>query len=188
MKVLIMFSGGIDSAYLVERAIHAGHEVVIHHVSLRNKFNRWQLELEAVNNLLHLWRDRGYKFKYSTSIIDNTELPMTQDAYYTSSLASVICSKDLTIDDAWLGFLVHEDYNIEYYERVFNAGISKMPSHSYQGTSKARLAYPLITFSKLDVVNSISGTALALTWSCRTPDSGEPCGNCSTCNALKKLK
>ena len=68
---LVLFSGGIDStAILLWMLDNTDDEIEVHHIILKNKQNRYELEIQACDKIIEWMKKNKRPFKYTESIID----------------------------------------------------------------------------------------------------------------------
>lgn len=97
-KLLVMFSGGIDSAGALYRGLteYKDLKVYAHHINLINSENRDKAEKASCDKIVSTLRKVGFKFEYSESTI-NLDLPVW-DAYIVWFTAGLIVQTHLDIN------------------------------------------------------------------------------------------
>ena len=76
---LVLFSGGIDSkAALLWMLDNTDDNIEVHHIILKDRSNRWELELEACDKIFKWMTKNKRSFEYTESIIGSAKLvPLT---------------------------------------------------------------------------------------------------------------
>jgi len=181
--ILVLCSGGLDSTYMAMDALLSGNNVQLHHVSIKNSCNRWTQELSSFEAIVEQFQLMGFDPKVTTSAFDGLQLPVTSDTLHYLDAAPTILAADRSITEVQVGFIETEATYIEYYAKLWKL-LRRIPRRE---PSKARLEFPLLETAKGEILRKIHPKLKPLTWSCRTPFDGEPCGKCTTCNILKLL-
>ncbi len=200
--VLLMFSGGVDSTYLLHYYLtKTDIPLHVHHISLRYpQFDRWKTEDPAVERILSYCRDNYRGFDYSASRFD---MPPFRLVGRDSDLHLLVASKigpNLPGDKITLA-LGHclEDY--ESPETQARARLQLLPnlwkalidSAEEKGKLNTVISRPLIDqkIPKEEIFKMLPASLLKLCWSCRMPDFyndvGYPCGLCHTCKKNEKI-
>jgi len=181
MTVMVNFSGGIDSTLVALKALQTDHNIILHHVILKNKMNRWRPELKAVQRLLSLF-EQDYSFEYIETTLDTNNINMTYDSLYTTQMASAICFSRQhfkAIHEVWMGF--NKDDNLAFfdYQRVLEAPFNNPP----------KLIMPLKNKTKKEIIKELPDKYLQECFWCRTPNkNGTPCCNCHACRLYQRSK
>ena len=89
--ILLMFSGGIDSTYLLYHYLRdTSHPVHVHHISFRYPhIQRWRAEDPAAEKIAAWFKENLRSFEYSTSGFD-LDFPLVG---YDSDLQLLVASK-----------------------------------------------------------------------------------------------
>jgi len=172
-----MFSGGLDSTYLAWSLLKEGYQVVLYHVVLKNKLNRWEEEHKAMLSILSEFK-KEFDLKYVEVTLDVSDLEMTYDSDYYIPLGATYC-KTYNVKEMHIGF-ISEDRDVmqkDYYERV-----ELLSAH------KAKLILPLLQTTKKEIYEKLPEKYKRLTFSCRSPMNGRPCERCVPCKAISKIK
>lgn len=193
-KVLIPWSGGMDSTYLVYKAIMAGCEVTTAYYEIENNSIKVKAELKARNEMMDYFRtlasehgtryyDRGTIFKMNTGggfnispigVFSQTPLWVLASAYYAADYDCVA-----------MGF-VQGDETISWqkeYIHLFDA--YKKIRRDFTEPSKVKLIFP-ISRTKKDAIHYLLPIELKYkTWTCEDPINIEnslyECGCCLPC-------
>ncbi len=194
--ILLMFSGGVDSTYLLHHYLaHTDHPLHVHHISLRYPhLQRWRMEDPAVRSILGYCRERYRDFDYSESRFDLDAFNLIG---WDSDLQLLVASKvgpNLPGDGVTvaLGQCLGDLESPEVQERFRRQTMSKLWLALRESVLKGEklnpdLARPLIDLglTKADIFQKMPADLLRLCWSCRKPDFagevGSPCGYCQAC-------
>lgn len=193
MKVIVLFSGGIDSRLLVERAHRSGQLDAVYWVNYNQP--NCVLERKAVDD----WaKPRGVEVLWS-------HVPLLGDmrADYGAPGPRIVPHRNLVLlgcalnaasvrgaDQVWLGATKDDDESYvdcraSYHMRL-NAllhapeRLGRTDGVKYSGPV---VDYPLEYMPKVAVVRELVelGVDLGETWSCYTPARGRACGTCDAC-------
>ena len=197
---IIMFSGGLDSAALLYKVLlesSMDKQVVAHHINFINRENRHIVEKHACDTIVEYLKETIRPFEYTESTF---EFPYTRHIGWD------------IITAMYVGGLVSKNYSGPNNEVMLCIGDNKDDFGAYQWKSPIAqsigllsalespmqpvqhlptIVQPIVHLSKEDLINMIPQKLFELTWSCRRPKLTNQvfveCGQCSTCNDLKKL-
>lgn len=187
---LILFSGGLDSTYLLFEALETT-DVDILYVKGPQGDNKITCELNARENILEwLAQNRPFKVR-NKDIIDISQATVTQDGKYRQILPWFFGA--LTIADSYK----HSSVQIAYIssDGSSNHATTIGWAWDYLGSStknkKVDLAFPLIDVSKQDIMKRMPYELYKKIWVCEIPEKIENdveptvvwkhCGTCETC-------
>jgi hypothetical protein len=200
-NVLLMFSGGLDSAGALWNLLQdKANKLHIHHLHLLNMENRAEAEKCSVKNILD-YVGKNYDFKYSEShheyptysylgvknnmLVRNKSFMFDSDLY--NFIAGTICISLPSIKKVAIGRTKSDD----------NYGVER---RSIRGTRLLHLfaptvekIYPVGHLTKDEIYNMLPAELRNMSWSCRTPinidkNTFKECGECKTCLELNKIK
>lgn len=196
---LVMFSGGVDSTYLLWKLLtETDHHIHAHHISLRTVAeNRWEMEGISTTNLwLEMLEIRH--FDVSSTVIDFDTLPYTgwdSDAqlYIGARVAAAIEADDVTLT---LGITSNDAKRSVIVDRVNRnvlhnlwAALLDSIDEEQRVRINPKIDLPIKDMSKQDIVRALPENLRQLTWSCRLPVKVEgmtvPCGICLPCQVLQ---
>lgn len=181
MDTLLNFSGGIDSTLCLYNYLRDNpHKtLLINHVNLKNHEGRQDVENAAVHKILKKIQEMGYKnFRYIESSFDYGSIGwIVKDheliAFFSGTIFRAPKYKDLkNIIVPFIKMEMHTPGREVIYRRVFEA---LNPDREYN------MIFPLIDMTKEEIIKATPKELLELTWYCRTPKEGKPCGKCITC-------
>jgi len=194
-KLLVMFSGGIDSTGALYKALkeYKHLKVYAHHVHLINSKNRYKPEALACKNICNYLRDNGFEFEYDESTVDLSIRYFDPDILF--SIAGLIVRSDKLIKyittgcvSTDVGVMAEPDY-MGRLEKVFSEIVS------FDGEDRKVENLRVVKhMTKREVWESMPPDLRNLTWSCRLPieKNGNffPCSKsqCNPCKLLNKLK
>ncbi len=195
-----MFSGGVDSTYLLWKLLtETDHHIRAHHISMRTAAeNRWQMEGISTTNLWHKLLEIR-PFDVSSSVLDLDTLPYTgwdSDAqlYIGARIAAAMTDMDkVTLT---LGITANDAKRTVIMDRakrnvLQNLWIALRESidDEQRGRIDPKIDLPIKDMSKRDIVRALPENLRLLTWSCRLPVKVEgmtvPCGTCLPCLVLQ---
>lgn len=181
-KVLIMFSGGMDSTAVLYKYLSEGWQVHAHHLILINKENRWQQELNACKDIVsHL--KQQHDFEYTESSIDytcmNPRFPFDMDLY--KFWAGMICLTDKNITHVAYG--ATKDDTLPQVVCNRNDQIFDIVTRKNVISVK-----PFENATKKEIFETLPESLRTKFWSCRRPkQNNAPCYKCKTCIILKEF-
>lgn len=186
-KVLVMFSGGLDSTAVLWRCINSGEGLHVHHLYLVNRENRASAEDRAVREIVAYMKGvREFGFSESYHEYPCYSGGFLWDSDIFSFMAGGICLGMGSIREVAIGMTASDmeggiSRRIERANRIFDAF----------GT-RAKKVYPLAEMTKRQVWDELPENIRNMTWSCRTPiyegEGIKRCGRCRTCSELEAIK
>lgn len=193
-RVLLMWSGGLDSVALLANLLAAtDHEIHAHHIVLDNGEQRAGAESRAVAEVLAWCREHLRPFDDSESGHTfpaggggggwDTTLTMFTAARVTRSL------RQWGVDVVVTGHIRTGFRELAEGESVFHATMqSRRRRHPDWIRPLARLAAPTQPERKADIASSVPEELEALSWWCRRPvvasEGWNTCGGCHACTAM----
>lgn len=200
--ILLMFSGGVDSTYLLYHYLtETVNPIHVHHISLRYpQFQRWKMEDPAAQKILAYCVKNCRNFDYSESRFDLEPMRLVGLDQDLQLLVAAKIGPNLPGERVTLA-LGHcaDDYDTpEARERVRlgimdNLWLALRKSCSEGEKLSPERAKPLIdiNLTKKDIIERMPPELLRLCWSCRCPDFvgevGLPCGCCQTCIKIEGI-
>jgi len=185
-KILLMFSGGLDSTGVFWKLIQEKEELHVHHLYLVNKENRAKAEDKAVKDIINYMK-KIRNFSYSESY---HEYPCYNGSFLWDSdifsfMAGGICLNLKSIEKVAIG-MTKSDMNGRLSNRI------KRANKIFEAFgSKAQKAYPLSNMTKKEIFEMLPEDLRNLSWSCRTPiyenDDIKKCGKCKTCKEINLI-
>jgi len=215
MTIVVMFSGGIDSTYLLwQYLLKKEADIHVHHIGLKNdKGNRWKSENRAVSRILDYMRKNvSADFDFSTSVLDFTmpyrgiadlnavtfmgfhvaeSLSGSADPISSDNLPPDIKNR-LNKDDVYMAAGYHLDYAGQDWLACTYPSVKKLESlwNHLKDNSKSLvrdMIYPLKSMTKQETVLGLPKEIRSLTSYCRSPDENyNACGRCHTCKQVEE--
>lgn len=188
-KILVMFSGGQDSAWILDKILtsheYKEYDVEAHHINIRNVERRAVAESVAVENI-YKYMDAHYR-TFDKSFSDITTPARNRQFMFDSDvinyMAGYLCSVDPTIKIVAMGVNKTDlEENTQRFER------SNKIFETF--TTNVQKIFPAAETYKEDIFKTLNKELLDLTWSCRTPVYSETdiqsCGKCKSCKQIKE--
>lgn len=193
-RVLVNFSGGVDSAYGLYLCLKAGCDVLAHHIRLSNHEGRQDVEQEACQQILSWLKSQRLpgKLTYVETAFDYGDLEwIVLDIWVWSLYTGIILSNPKHRDRHVALTSVHLD--------------SPNGPNSNSLKEKRRIAivtstcgfnppvfYPIAHLTKADAARACPLELLKLCWWCRYPRNGKTCRTwrptvCHTCKRLEPV-
>jgi 7-cyano-7-deazaguanine synthase in queuosine biosynthesis len=178
---VVLFSGGLDSTYMSLKLFEesAPNSIILLHIILKNKWNRWEPELQASHKI----RDKlklKYKFKYIEIEINLGGLSPRDSLIWMQN--ATIISKVYPIDYIYVGYIKEDNLRSFNYQEIVSGAFN----NSF-GLDSPKVLMPIKNISKKEIINYLenNGYIDSCFW-CRTPHNGLACGTCKTCKLYKK--
>jgi len=202
--VLVMLSGGLDSTAMLYRMLSETHKHERLHV-LFLELAGWEsgtkgvAERQAVQNILS-YLQRDFKFDKSIDFHFYNSFALDQMLYYTAAALTAKSMKNVhsvaigrTKED--VGFFnktIERRSVIETAENIFHNIVKGSSVMSFTKGKKDRnieLIFPVEDFTKKELFYLLPPPLKNSFCSCRKPDINfQPCGKCSKCKSIEKLK
>lgn len=182
MSVLIPWSGGIDSTYLLYSKLRDGIDVRTFYVRVGNNVVKTRHELRArrrlartikVMNLPGKWLSDSWRF--NSSLVDGAALIHGPQTLIWLLHAAMNLKED--VQTVSIAFSVGD--GAVYYTRDAEAVWG-----AYGGffSGNAKLEFPLLKWLRTDIVRRLPVDLLKDVWYCENPSPSEkPCGKCDKC-------
>ncbi len=206
--VVLLLSGGLDSATCLAMASNAGAEVLALTIDYNQRHRR---ELEAADALASHYRVarhirlpldlRGFGGSALTADIDVpkggvepgipvTYVPARNTIFLSVALgwAEAMGGADLLIGVNALDYSGYPDCRPEFIAS-FEAMANLATKAGVEGTARYRVHTPLLALSKAGIVQAAAAEVLdiGMTWSCYDPTvDGKHCGRCDSCRLRQK--
>jgi 7-cyano-7-deazaguanine synthase in queuosine biosynthesis len=209
-RVLLSFSAGIDSTYLMWKNLEEGNIVTPIYLYLHNIENKSNIESNQIDKLLDLFkinypnqvddllttnltigRDKSHNFAPRRRSIHMPIWILTllyaQDTEKHDEIQMGIIKNDDIIPDIIPPEDIHENGYVSYLTHMVNIYESYAPV-CYD---LVPLIFPLVDVAKVDIIAMLPDEYFNLTVSCENPiddDIVKYCGKCSPCKRLLTLK
>jgi 7-cyano-7-deazaguanine synthase in queuosine biosynthesis len=188
-RVLIPWSGGMDSTYLIQLYSELGYDVYAGYIEVTNNLHKPAMEKRAIKKLRPLM-DK-YRFCYngvmSTITVDRAdgELGLGQPLLWLTPLAY----QTRHYDEVAIGY-VSGDCAVSYIDDM------RAVWKAYSGFSQSteffpEITFPLIKLTKQEIWNKMDPEIRELCVYCEDPSDDEElgfviCGECTPCKRRKR--
>ncbi len=195
---IVLFSGGLDSTYLLWKLLNENRNIHVHHVSIRTRREpMWKEQDEAARKIIeHLWLTRPFKYTesvyewycseilaYDTDVIISHTQPLVR--MFNSNIKINIhigwTPEDMEIPIVQTRLEYDVSDNLWRALRLSLGNPSNLPD-----TLTKRLVDDNI--SKKDMLQELPKDLLDLTWTCRQPIHGEKCNMCPSCQERRLIE
>lgn len=189
MKLLIPWSGGLDSTALIYRRLKEGHEVTAVRFALENNEKQTAGERLAVENLSHwLKQEADDKFSFNHAMTPFVTVHLFGGSFVQpvlwSSFLGIAASVLGDFDAIEMAYVLNDDacsYLPEISRQIRNSyAICARPSNK----RKLRISFPLVKFTKRELWNSLPNGLRYLIHFCEFSD--KPCGQCPSCKRFER--
>ncbi len=184
--VLIPWSGGMDSTYLIQHYGERGYEVYAGYIELENNEIKSTMELQAIKKLDPLltakydFRYLGTMFKADIAAVDQNRLSLSQPLVWLTALAY----NTYWYDEVALGYVM-SDQGVSWlsdFRDIWQSFSKLSPSPE----KWPKLSFPLIKHHKTDMWHMMDKNIRELCVWCEEPIDDEmigwkPCGKCAPC-------
>lgn len=191
-----MFSGGIDSTYVLYQALtQTSLAVHTHHVQLVNQVEpRWKQEHKAVSDILSICL-RYRQFSHSSSMFSHSpqhrilgwdsDIQLLAASRVAPNLPRNTPTSKIWVVLGWTKDSLSREIVRDRVDRNVVPDLWKALCNSLPGTSREcvsdQILFPLLHLTKVEIIHGLPTNLLELTWSCRTPNMDKPCGECHAC-------
>lgn len=179
-KIFILWSGGLDSTYLVDYALKQGYEVTTGYIELENNKEKVKRELSARTKMIdeyfkhYNFKDLGVIYKCLITTHNNENIRL----HYPIQFMNIIHVMP-KCDEVWIGYVLNDDA-ISFLDEIrtcwngYSGLVDKLP----------KLEFPITKCFKVDIYNELRQELKDnITW-CESP---EDVSNCTTCVPCKKM-
>jgi 7-cyano-7-deazaguanine synthase in queuosine biosynthesis len=192
-KVLCLWSGGIDSTYMVWSYLKWGYEVDCCYVKLHNNVVKTKMEMEAIDKIYDHLKLFGNINKLNNTFDITLDAPgnaviFKQMPIWINCLISSICKDH---NEVAMGYIMNDDA-ISYLDDIKKVYDSYEPLFNwrYEDVKMPEIKFPLAKVHKSEIFTTIPIELGKLTVFCENPlegNAGEfiPCGHCHTCSKRK---
>jgi len=195
---IVMFSGGLDSTFILWFYLtKTKFDVHVHHIRIRNSISkRWEKEDEAVKNIIEYCKENYRKFTYSESAFDFFGFPNVNWDVDVAGFVGTMVARSLIIYrneeplnrpmTICVGACKDDGIN-EHRQLGILDGIIRNSS-LLEPTTTPRAERIASNMTKKQMLEKMPKELSDLTWSCRIPKAGKPCGKCKSCKIINKAK
>lgn len=197
----INLSGGVDSTYYLWKWLRENpdEQILVHHCLYFQK--RLKEEKEAVDKILKYLKKNGLtNFKYvETGIQRGTLRGRVLDIEVLSGISAIVVKCDPTVKNVLLSYCSEECKALWEHLKYGGEVDTFDENHRYSRINKVlevltQREFSYICYrgkdggllSKKEMIHTMPKELFELTWFCRRPSNGRPCGVCHTCKKVKK--
>lgn len=196
---LIMWSGGIDSTYVLAKMLkETDHNIFAHHIELKNCERRDLTERNSVLKL-HEKLTKIRPFQFSVNFIDDSKMPtivydMARVCFEAGAVSKGFYhyTNQVVLDKWTIGTHKDEGHNWERWEVIKHATRAAEWTKGREKFIEFELPEMVSKKEEMDYLQSLD--LLDDCWFCRTPHYivdkhvYVSCGKCKTCIEVKKAK
>jgi 7-cyano-7-deazaguanine synthase in queuosine biosynthesis len=184
-----MFSGGLDSTYLLWHYLtNTKHDVHAHHVHIENLEPNYKQEAAATEKIYAYCKNKYRDFRTSESRFE-FKFPYPGWDSDIISLVAARLAPNIRADKIVMGW-VKDDLErpvvVERAKREVTHKLWEALRNSCDYPTPEKLDYPIIGKYKHQLLSELPKELADLTWSCRKAGP-VPCGKCHACKAAKSL-
>lgn len=169
-KVLILFSGGLDSTYLMWKNLEEGNTVYPIYVNIGNNENKTKVELQQCKLMIKRFQDaylsrcRDHHTIMDLTVYGNcNEVSLLQMPIW---IMGVIYSNRLAdVDEVQIGYVMNDDA-ISYLDEIKKLYYSFKPLMNLEDKPLPKLSFPLIKEKKWFMYEKLPWEWKNLTFSC----------------------
>lgn len=208
---LILFSGGIDSTYLLAQILRETEDPVIaHHVHLINREKRHNAEAKACKQIVEYCRANYRDFRFTESTVDRSNFRTMGYDVITVAAEGGIAASNYLLDTGQMPDFWMLGLNEEEAQALEDTKVTGSKTTTLQKPSQSRLNYLLAAMAascypnappkylrpiikpKRELMEYMGQDLVNLCWTCRRPieTNGEftECGECITCKLMLSIK
>jgi 7-cyano-7-deazaguanine synthase in queuosine biosynthesis len=202
-KILVLFSGGVDSTGVLYKLLTRGKyshlDVLAHHVVLKTRENRHKAEKIACDNIIKWFKNNGFNLEYSETTVDFRlfKSAMPWDLEILWPIAGIISQIDKSIKYAESGrtkdAIAHSPLGSPEIKERHNRVLYNITNCEWRKKEGPIEILPVVREETKESLWTMMPSGLRkLTWFCRTPryekdGSILECGRCHTCKELKPI-
>jgi len=187
--LLVGWSGGLDSTYLIWKAINSGIKVDAAYFELVNNTNKIKREQMAIGALLPFFNQNpNFKFLGTTvkfEIGNNHEVLGSYLQQVPVWLSSIIYSYNEKHNKIALGYVTGDD-DISYWPEI--KGIYEAVSKMFRTNNPPELVIPLRKVSKWYELSELPHEIINSVTFCENAFEDDNCGGCAPCRWWKYLE
>lgn len=189
---LVMWSGGIDSTYVLAKMLkETSHKVFAHHIDLNNCEGRGIAERIAVQALAKKMQEIR-PFHITVNMIDDSRMPtIVYDMARVCFEAGAVSKgyyhhpiNPITLDKWTIGTHQAEGHNWERWEVIKHA--TRAAEWTAGRKDWIEFELPEMVSKKEEIMYLKEYGLFDDCWYCRTPMNGRPCNRCKTCAEVKE--
>lgn len=189
-KVLIPWSGGIDSTYLIQWYLEQEYDVYAGYIDVKNNGLKSVIEKQSIDKIVPIIKNKFHRFSYIGTLL---EIDVLHNDSYLSLCQPLLWLLPLAYNthhysEIAIGYVMN-DCAISYLDdilKVWNA----YKGFAYYQDRWPELKFPLIKKQKLDIWNLMDKEIRELCVWCERPKDDQikgfvVCGKCGPCKRRK---
>lgn len=190
MDTLLNFSGGIDSTYVLYNWLKSNPDkkILVHHIHIRNRENRFDKEAESVQKILEWLRKKGLdNFEYIESVFDYRQTKgLCLDGlvinFFTALISEGYPEIRYTLLCTPLDEKLRLGHNLDSRRRRYESLRNAVGVGVNLSAKEV-----VIDMFKQEIIAALPPDLYELTWYCRRPqEDGSTCGECHTCKQVQR--
>jgi 7-cyano-7-deazaguanine synthase in queuosine biosynthesis len=185
MRSSVLWSGGLDSTYLIYSNLRNGNMVDAFYVEVKNNSTKTKKELKAIETISEYFKTK-FPGCFTHSIVSSIEVFLFDKNVVLSQVpmwifSSLWATKDYTnTDQVEIAYVMNDDA-ISFLEDIKNAYSSFFPFME----KNIPIAFPLSKVKKEEILKFIPEELLKSISVCEGEDENRFCGKCHSCARLK---
>lgn len=191
-RIGILFSGGLDSTYLIWKNLKKGNEVVPIYIEIKNNYEKTQLEKNRIQLLHELFRkefrEKIHEIVHTLSI-DITPSDNLKFKQIPIWILGLLYSQNHGVSELQIGYVGGDDAigYLDDMKTVYNS------FNLFNNDKLKKIKFPLIKESKYEMISKLPQEYVDLTVSCENPKiinentrilDHIPCGQCPPCQKI----
>lgn len=182
-RIAMFFSGGLDSTYLLYKNLKEGHKVTPFYVEISNNIDKCKIEKQQIVKIYNiLCQEITDNNLVQPQIISKLEILK----HYDNDLKFVQIPIWLFVtnyiaqhkyDEIQIGYIANDD-SIPYVEDIKKT-YKSMNWLFHDSSHRPKLTFPLLKYTKRDMLDVLPPSILELVYSCETPFLGDDLVNLS---------
>jgi len=180
MKIMVLWSGGMDSTFLIWKLLREGHEVTATYIDIMNNATKTKRELKSITKISKLFSVYSFTLlpTQHVSISPGHNMYLQQTVCW--GLVLPVCED---MDELHLGYIMNDDA-VSFIPEI------KQMFNGYKGLIQnlPKLKFPLLKYNKQYIWNNLPEKIRKHTTWCESPRIKDNCGTCIPCKRHKTIK
>lgn len=175
----VLWSGGLDSTYMIYKYLQEHHSVEAYYIEIKNNKEKTKRELKAIKELCKLFKNYAFEYKgilsdFSLNIIDDNISNFYQSPFW-------ITSAYYLKGPVSIGYIMNDD-SISYLQDYKNI----VTSYNKLRNPPLKLEFPLYKLNKQYIMKALPKEYLKHITYCEGTEKS-PCGKCHSCIRYKTI-
>ncbi len=190
--VAILFTGGLDSTYLMYKNLQEGHIIYPFYVNVNNNKNKAEIEIQQSNLIIEEFR-KHYKQEINqlVNICDIDMHFINQNSYALVQAPMWVFAISWLqghFDEIQIGYVMN-DCAISYLNEIKSIYKSFNKLYGREHKKQVPLTFPISKVDKISIFQQMPQYVKHLIFSCEAPINGKCCNhNCDTCKKYQMLQ